>query len=78
MCGAMGSKIEIPQKESKELEEEMEEEQRIFYVAVTRAKENLYLMYPQYNIFTREKNTLSRFLSENNIFKDCCDIKRIY
>lgn len=62
----------------KELEEEMEEEQRIFYVAVTRAKENLYLMYPQYNIFTREKNTLSRFLSENNIFKDCCDIKRIY
>lgn len=62
----------------KELEEEMEEEQRIFYVAVTRAKENLYLMYPQYNIFTREKNTLSRFLSENNVYKEYCDIKRIY
>lgn len=46
-------------------EDEMEEERRLMYVAVTRAKENLFITYP-INIFDRETGTVlskpSRFL----------------
>lgn len=46
-------------------EEEVEEERRMFYVACTRAKENLYLTYPSflpgYNAFFHQP---SRFLEE--------------
>ncbi len=57
----------FPHKSAFENEEELEEERRLFYVAVTRAKEKLYLSY------VRKKNTKSgkeierkpsRFLSE--------------
>lgn len=61
-----------------ECQNEMEEERRVFYVAITRAKDNLFLMYPQYNIFTRERSTLSRFLAENNRYHDLCDIDIFY
>lgn len=53
---------------------EMEEERRVFYVAITRAKDDLYLMYPQYNIFKHEETDLSRFLVENGIYKNFCEI----
>ncbi len=49
----------LPHKSALEDEEELEEERRLFYVAVTRAREKLYLSY------TRDKNRKpSRFLSD--------------
>ena len=57
-----------------EVDAELEEEGRVFYVAVTRAKEDLYLMYPQFNIFSREETNLSRFLAKDEIYKKYCDI----
>lgn len=57
-----------------EVEKEMEEERRVFYVAITRAKDDLYLMYPQYNIFKHEETDLSRFLVEHGIYKNFCEV----
>ena len=47
-------------------EEELEEERRIFYVAITRAKINCYLSYAEERLFETEfkKREESRFLSE--------------
>ena len=47
--------------------EEIEEERRLFYVAVTRAKKNLFLSYIQYSYKygSQEPKTISRFISEN-------------
>ena len=44
---------------------EMEEETRLFYVAVTRAEDELYLSYPRYNGHGYDRTTLppSRFLT---------------
>ena len=44
------------------LDEQIEEERRLFYVAMTRAKEKLYLLYPKqrYN----KDTTRSRFIEE--------------
>ena len=44
------------------LDEQIEEERRLFYVAMTRAKEKLYLLYPnqRYN----KDTTRSRFIEE--------------
>ncbi|MDO5715940.1 MAG: ATP-dependent helicase [Tissierellia bacterium] len=53
---------------SKSLEEKskdpslLEEERRLFYVAMTRAKKNLYLLYPHYR--NGQENLESRFLME--------------
>ncbi|HET8579515.1 MAG TPA: 3'-5' exonuclease, partial [Nitrospiraceae bacterium] len=48
-------------------EEELEEERRLFYVAVTRAKRHLYLTYP-INIYDKSSGLVlskpSRFLEE--------------
>lgn len=55
-------------------EEELAEEKRIFYVACTRCKEDLYLMYPKYNIFSHTENDLSDYLVENRIYKTKCEI----
>ncbi|HIP98280.1 MAG TPA: ATP-dependent DNA helicase Rep [Aquifex aeolicus] len=66
----------FPHKSAFENEEEMEEERRLFYVAVTRAKEKLYLSY------VRKRNSKSgkeierkpsRFLSE--IPKELLDLR---
>ena len=57
----------FPSGRSLELEEALEEERRLFYVAITRAKKNLYLSYPiirmaqGYSDFMQQK---SRFLNE--------------
>lgn len=61
-----------------EWKQEEAEERRVFYVAITRAKDDLYLMYPQYNIFTKETTTLTRFLAEDNKYHDFCDIELYY
>jgi len=62
-------------------DDSMEEERRLFYVAMTRAKENLYLLRPVMDrsarsyaigsgsVFTR----VSRFLEEGNILEDYID-----
>lgn len=57
-----------------EMEEEMEEERRVFYVAVTRAKENLYMMVPSYIMMhgKSEQSELSRFISTHY-----CDMVRL-
>ena len=39
------------------------EEKRLLYVAITRAKERLYISYPKYNAETVEDNQPSRFLA---------------
>ena len=39
------------------------EEKRLLYVAITRAKQRLYLTYPKYNAETVEENKPSRFLA---------------
>lgn len=55
--------------------EELEEARRLLYVAVTRAKDDLFIMFP--NIYTKfgkfEKSQLSRFIEEDNIFEYYCD-----
>ena len=55
----------FPSSKSSETREDLEEERRLFYVACTRAKEELYLTYPT-NIFDRESGFVlskpSRFL----------------
>lgn len=44
------------------LDEEIEEERRMFYVAMTRAKEKLYLLYPKHRY--NKDTTKSRFIEE--------------
>lgn len=46
--------------------EELEEERRLCYVALTRAKDNLYLSYANRRLFfgTRTQNMVSRFLAD--------------
>ena len=55
-------------------EEDLEEERRLFYVAITRAKENLYLTYPV-NVYDRASGMIlskpTRFLDE--VRYDCLD-----
>ena len=62
----------FPDSRSLEMEEEIEEERRLFYVAATRAQKNLYLITPElesksWNSFDRVGLTFSepsRFISE--------------
>ncbi len=49
----------------KSLEEDLiEEERRLFYVAITRCRKNLYLTYPRYNFKNKNHSLPSRFLDE--------------
>jgi len=57
----------FPSVRSLESDESVEEERRLFYVAVTRAKDELYLTYPQMHLGSGYGEMLqrpSRFLSE--------------
>ncbi len=45
-------------------EDLLEEERRLFYVAITRCKEELFLTYPIYNVRDKESSIPSRFLKE--------------
>ena len=53
---------------------ELEEERRLCYVAITRAKHQLYLTYARRRLYfgSRMSNTVSRFLSEipENLLED--------
>ena len=42
---------------------DIEEEKRLLYVAVTRARENLYLSYPKFNNNSIETNMPCRFIA---------------
>lgn len=57
----------IPHSKSRD-REKIEEERRLFYVAITRAKERLYIYAPLYKHNKRAK--LSRFISEMEILKE--------
>jgi len=75
----------IPSYLSLESEEDIEEERRLFYVAATRAKENLFLLKPHTDrsprsfldnggsVFTQ----ISRFLGEGNIMNKFVRIENI-
>ena len=55
------------QEAYEEAEEEMEEERRVFYVAITRAKEHLLMYVPEYisSYGRAEEAIISRFLKNN-------------
>lgn len=57
----------FPSTKSAAKAEDLEEERRLFYVAVTRAKQNLFITYPM-NIYDRESGTTfskpSRFIAD--------------
>jgi DNA helicase-2/ATP-dependent DNA helicase PcrA len=57
----------FPSSRSAESQDSLEEERRLMYVAVTRAKQNLFITYPM-NLFDREAGTTlskpSRFISD--------------
>ncbi len=56
----------FPHSRSLMEKDELEEERRLCYVGVTRAKEKLYLTYANRRLFfgTRTSNTISRFISD--------------
>jgi DNA helicase II / ATP-dependent DNA helicase PcrA len=55
---------------TKSLEDDLlEEERRLFYVAVTRCKENLFLTYPFFDFREKGKSIPSRFLKEAGLLK---------
>ena len=63
-------------KAKQKFKDDIEEERRIFYVAVTRAKDYLYLTYPKTKLsYDRmpEKTTLSRFIDSD--FRKKVDFK---
>ena len=72
----------LPSFQSLGSESDIQEERRLFYVAATRAKENLFLIMPKMN---RSRNfydpnasmltRVSRFLEEGNILPDYVRIK---
>lgn len=43
---------------------DLEEERRLFYVAVTRAEDRLFLLYPMFSRYTGDLNDLSQFIKE--------------
>lgn len=56
-------------------EDEIEEERRIFYVAITRAKKELYLCVPkiEYRYSQMHYTSISPFLEEHNILRNYLD-----
>ncbi len=63
----------------KSLEEDsLEEERRLFYVAVTRCKENLFLTYPLYDYREKELSEPSRFLREARVVNGGVEEEVIY
>lgn len=61
------------------MDEELAEERRVFYVAITRAKEDLYLMCPQ--VISKfghyEEGKLSRFIEEDDIYAEFTETQRV-
>ncbi len=55
---------QFPHRKVWENPQEIEEERRLFYVAVTRAKDSLYLFYPMINNQNESINELSSFIKE--------------
>ncbi|MCD4705705.1 ATP-dependent helicase [bacterium] len=61
---------QFPHRKVYDYPQEMEEERRLFYVAVTRTKNKLYLTYPEINNQSMNINELSTFVNEldKNLF----------
>jgi len=62
----------IPSDMATEDEEQIEEERRLFYVSLTRAKQHLYVMFPQRYYFRRNSDRhsfaqLTRFLPDDTL-----------
>lgn len=57
--------------------EEMEEERRVFYVAITRAKDDLYLFVPEVKKLRGnfQEVEMSPYLADNDIYENFCDIE---
>src|SRR5256886_8471992 len=73
----------VPSNRSLDTRDALEEERRLFYVAITRARDELYLAYPQMrlsggygDVFQRP----SRFLQEipNELVEDCQVLRRCF
>ncbi|MEA2088692.1 MAG: ATP-dependent helicase [Patescibacteria group bacterium] len=63
---------QFPHRKVYDYPNEMEEERRLFYVAVTRSKNRLYMTYPTMNSQNMNLNQLSTFVSEldKNLFNE--------
>ncbi len=59
---------QFPHRKVYDNPKEIEEERRLFYVAVTRAKEKLFLFFPAYNNQSNSLNQASCFLEETENF----------
>ncbi len=76
----------LPSYQSMNHEEGVEEERRLLYVAMTRAKENLFLLRPQVDRSVRSGldqpgyayTRLSRFLTEGDILNRYMDVRSQY
>ncbi|MBT4433052.1 ATP-dependent helicase [Candidatus Falkowbacteria bacterium] len=55
---------QFPHRKVYEKHSEIEEERRLFYVAVTRAKDKLYLTYPMVSSRSEDMNEVSTFIEE--------------
>ena len=61
----------------KEYDEQLEEGRRLLYVAATRAKIDLYVIFPKYKTLGEysKPQYISRFLTEdNNATENCCSV----
>ena len=65
----------IPSKYSLNYQDELEEEHRLLYVAITRAKSKLYISFHHDIDFAQGDrfNKLSRFLKASNVLKNLCE-----
>ncbi|NCF75297.1 MAG: UvrD-helicase domain-containing protein, partial [Xanthomonadaceae bacterium] len=70
---------QFPHRKVYDYPQEMEEERRLFYVAVTRTKNRLYLIYPTINNQNMNINELSTFVSElDEVFFDKIDFNNSF
>jgi DNA helicase-2/ATP-dependent DNA helicase PcrA len=70
---------DIPSSRSVDSIEQLEEERRLFYVAITRAKDNLYLTAPQRMRWGRSYGNLDsmEYNEESRFLKDLSDIETL-
>ena len=73
-AAAFSASSQFPSLYSMTADEDIEEERRLFYVAITRAKQNLYVSYPV-NVYDRTSGMVlskpSRFIEE--VRPDCLE-----
>ena len=62
-----------------DLQDALDEECKVLYVAITRAKENLYIMKPDYikTYDGYQRTELSRYLRKDELYKDLMFVQRV-